>query len=128
MKKKEESNKKTRGGGFSSESKLIESIKYSDTKVPVMEHLLGGSENVSTTKAKVSLEELAKNRGDAMLRYKEKKKTRRYIYLIFTCRQQVQLNIYRNLHMQAFSFRMDMTRMKYESFPNKYGKKTQQMK
>lgn len=83
--KKEEINKKARGG-LSSESKLIESITYSGTnKVAVMEHLVNGSENVSTIKAKISLEELAKNRGDAMLRYKEKKKTRRYIsftYLI----------------------------------------------
>ncbi|CAJ1789964.1 unnamed protein product [Sphenostylis stenocarpa] len=77
-KKKEESNKKARGG-LSSESKLLESIPYSATNnVVVMEHLVGGNDNVSTLKARVSLEELAKNRGDAMLRYKEKKKTRRY--------------------------------------------------
>jgi hypothetical protein len=68
-KKKEESNKNARGGL---------SITYSGTnEVGVIENLV--SENVSTIKAKVSLEELAKNRGDAMLRYKEKKKTRRYI-------------------------------------------------
>ncbi|KAK7336131.1 hypothetical protein VNO77_16664 [Canavalia gladiata] len=77
-KKKEESNKKA-GGAVSTESTLIESITYSGTnKVAFMEHLVGGSENVSTLKTKVSLEELAKNRGNAMLRYKEKKKTRRY--------------------------------------------------
>ncbi|TKY63005.1 Zinc finger protein CONSTANS 14 [Spatholobus suberectus] len=76
--KKEEGNKKARGG-LSSESKLLESIPYSSTNnVLVMEHLVGGNENVSTLKARVSLEELAKNRGDAMLRYKEKKKSRRY--------------------------------------------------
>ncbi|XP_047159578.1 zinc finger protein CONSTANS-LIKE 14-like [Vigna umbellata] len=78
-KKKEESNKKARGG-LSSESKLLESIPYSDTNnVVVMEHLVGGNANVSTLKARVSVEELAKNRGNAMLRYKEKKKSRRYI-------------------------------------------------
>lgn len=83
MKKKEESNKKIRGG-LSSDSKLIESIKYSDTNnVAVMEHVVSGSENVNTIKAKFSLEELARNRGDAMLRYKEKKKTRRYISFRF---------------------------------------------
>ncbi|KAH1077151.1 hypothetical protein AAZX31_19G089100 [Glycine max] len=77
-KRKEESNKKARGG-LSSESTLFESIPYSGTNnVVVMEHLVGGNENVSTLKARVSLQELAKNRGDAMLRYKEKKKTRRY--------------------------------------------------
>ncbi|KAG2405185.1 Zinc finger protein [Vigna angularis] len=77
-KKKEESNKKARGG-LSSESKLLESIPYSDTNnVVVMEHLVGGNANVSTLKARVSVEELAKNRGNAMLRYKEKKKSRRY--------------------------------------------------
>ncbi|XP_027352034.1 zinc finger protein CONSTANS-LIKE 15-like [Abrus precatorius] len=77
-KKKEESNNKARDG-FSSESNLIESITYSGTNnVTNMEHLVGGSENVSSLKAKISLEELAKNRGNAMLRYKEKKKTRRY--------------------------------------------------
>nr|AFK33511.1 unknown [Lotus japonicus] len=76
VKKKEESNKKTRGG-LSSESKFIESMTYSDTNM-VMEHLACGNENMSTINAKVSLEELAKNRGNAMLRYKEKKKTRRY--------------------------------------------------
>ena len=59
---------------------MFESIPYSGTNnVVVMEHLVGGNENVSTLKARVSLQELAKNRGDAMLRYKEKKKTRRYV-------------------------------------------------
>ncbi|XP_061362440.1 zinc finger protein CONSTANS-LIKE 15-like [Gastrolobium bilobum] len=78
VKEKEESNKKARGG-LSSESKLTESITYSGTnKVATVEHFVSGSENVSFIKAKVNLEELAKNRGDAMLRYKEKKKTRRY--------------------------------------------------
>lgn len=76
-KKKEES--KRAKGGLSSESKLFESIPYSGTNnVVAMEHLVGGNECFSTLKARVSLEELAKNRGDAMLRYKEKKKTRRY--------------------------------------------------
>ncbi|KAJ1392902.1 CCT domain [Sesbania bispinosa] len=78
VKNKEESNKKTRGG-LSSDSKLVESITFSSTNnVAVMQHLVSGTENVSTIKTKVSLEELAKNRGDAMLRYKEKKKSRRY--------------------------------------------------
>ncbi|KAL2965208.1 hypothetical protein AAZX31_16G047900 [Glycine max] len=78
-KKKEENNKKAKGG-LSSESKLFESIPYNGTNnVVVMEHLVGGNENVGTLTARVSLEELAKNRGDAMLRYKEKKKTRRYV-------------------------------------------------
>ncbi|ESW33646.1 hypothetical protein PHAVU_001G087300 [Phaseolus vulgaris] len=77
-KKKEESNKEARGG-LSTESKLLESIPYSATNnVVVMENLVGGNANVSTLQARVSLEELAKNRGDAMLRYKEKKKSRRY--------------------------------------------------
>lgn len=78
VKKKVESNKKTRDG-LSSESKLIESITYSGAdSVPVMEHLLSGSENVSNINAKIGLEEHTRNRGDAMLRYKEKKKTRRF--------------------------------------------------
>ncbi|KAK2361607.1 hypothetical protein P8452_65292 [Trifolium repens] len=78
VKKKVESNKKTRDE-LSSESRLIESITYSGAdKVPVMDHLLSGSEYVSNINAKVSLEEQARNRGDAMLRYKEKKKTRRF--------------------------------------------------
>ncbi|KAI4350460.1 hypothetical protein L6164_004914 [Bauhinia variegata] len=71
---KEESNKKPRDE-FSSVSKLMESIIYSGT---VMEHHVGGSENSNMVTTKVNTEELAKNRGDAMLRYKEKKKTRRY--------------------------------------------------
>ncbi|KAL1314573.1 hypothetical protein HN51_041378 [Arachis hypogaea] len=76
--KNEESNKKPRGG-LSSESKLVEPITYSSTNnAAYMEHLVSGSENVSTIKDKVNFEELTKNRGDAMLRYKEKKKTRRY--------------------------------------------------
>ncbi|KAI3730791.1 hypothetical protein L1987_61968 [Smallanthus sonchifolius] len=37
-----------------------------------------GFEKLATPLAKADLELLAKNRGDAMLRYKEKKKTRRY--------------------------------------------------
>ncbi|XP_076884048.1 zinc finger protein CONSTANS-LIKE 15-like [Bidens hawaiensis] len=37
-----------------------------------------GSEKLATSLTKADLELLAKNRGDAMLRYKEKKKTRRY--------------------------------------------------
>jgi hypothetical protein len=79
VKKKVESNKKIRDE-LSSESRLIESITYGGAdKVPVMDHLLSGSEYVSNINAKVSLEEQARNRGDAMLRYKEKKKTRRYI-------------------------------------------------
>ncbi|PNX99011.1 zinc finger protein CONSTANS-like 14-like, partial [Trifolium pratense] len=78
VKKKVESNKKTRDE-LSSESRLIESITYSGAdKVPVMDHLLSGSEYVSNINAKVGLEEQARNRGDAMLRYKEKKKTRRF--------------------------------------------------
>ncbi|RDX81775.1 Zinc finger protein CONSTANS-LIKE 14, partial [Mucuna pruriens] len=77
-KKKEERNKKAKGG-LSAESILFESIPFSGiNKVVVMEHLVGANEDVSTLKARVSLEELAKNRGDAMLRYKEKKKTRRF--------------------------------------------------
>jgi hypothetical protein len=81
VKKKVESNKKTRDG-LSSESKLIESITYSGAdSVPVMEHLLSGSENVSNINAKIGLEEHTRNRGDAMLRYKEKKKTRRYYFM-----------------------------------------------
>ncbi|MED6174849.1 hypothetical protein PIB30_072920 [Stylosanthes scabra] len=76
--KNEESNKKARGG-LSSESKLVEPITYNNTNnTTYMEHLVSGSDNVSTIKDKVSFEELTKNRGDAMLRYKEKKKTRRY--------------------------------------------------
>lgn len=37
-----------------------------------------GGEKLATSLTKADLELLAKNRGDAMLRYKEKKKTRRY--------------------------------------------------
>ena len=70
-KKKEENNKKAKGG-LSSESKLFESIPYNGTNnVVVMEHLVGGNENVGTLTARVSLEELAKNRGDAMLQLSE---------------------------------------------------------
>ncbi|KAL2320362.1 hypothetical protein Fmac_029331 [Flemingia macrophylla] len=77
-KKKEESIKKARGG-LSSDSKLFESIPCSGTNQSLgMDHLVGGNECFSTLTARVSLEELAKNRGDAMLRYKEKKKTRRF--------------------------------------------------
>ena len=67
---------------------------------------MSGSESVVTIKDKVSLEELAKNRGDAMLRYKEKKKTRRYIIfrLTVTHMEQVQMNIYKNPFMQPFGF------------------------
>lgn len=83
MKKKVESNKKTRDG-LPTESKLVESITYSGAadNVPVLEYLLSGNENVSNINAKGNLEEQVRNRGDAMLRYKEKKKTRRYILLI----------------------------------------------
>ncbi|CAK8542703.1 unnamed protein product [Lathyrus sativus] len=79
VKKKVESNKKTRDG-LPTESKLVESLTYSSAadNVPVMEYLLSGGENVSNINGKVSLEEQARNRGDAMLRYKEKKKTRRF--------------------------------------------------
>ncbi|WVZ07653.1 hypothetical protein V8G54_020999 [Vigna mungo] len=67
-KKKEESNKKARGG-LSSESKLLESIPYSDTNnVVVMEHLVGGNANVSTLKARVSVEEYDKH-----IRYESRK-------------------------------------------------------
>lgn len=77
--KKEESKKKDREGTLSSESKLIESIM----KVRVMDDVGGGSESGSSSGSMsmiptVSLEEIAKNRGDAKLRYREKKKTRRY--------------------------------------------------
>ncbi|KAI5428042.1 hypothetical protein KIW84_033160 [Lathyrus oleraceus] len=79
VKKKVDSNKKTRDG-LPTESKLVESITYNGAadNVPVMEYLLSGSENVSNINGKVSLEEQVRNRGDAMLRYKEKKKTRRF--------------------------------------------------
>lgn len=81
VKEKVESNKKTKDG-LSSQSKLTKSITHGTNNiVPVMEPLLSGSENDSNIKAKVILEEQARNRGDAMLRYKEKKKTRRYISL-----------------------------------------------
>jgi len=83
-KKKEESNKKARGG-LSTESNLSESIPYSATNnVVVMEHIVGeNNANGSTLTGRVSVEELAKNRGDAMLRYKEKKKSRRYISFLY---------------------------------------------
>ncbi|KAI4348363.1 hypothetical protein L6164_009095 [Bauhinia variegata] len=71
---KEESYKKPRDG-LSSGSNLIESMIYNGT---VMEHFVGGSEDANMVRPKVSADELAKNRGDAMLRYMEKKKTRRY--------------------------------------------------
>lgn len=95
VKKKVESNKKTRDG-LSSESKLIESITYSGAdSVPVMEHLLSGSENVSNINARISLEEHTRNRGDAMLRYKEKKKTRRYYFMYYMKpHKQIQMSIY----------------------------------
>ncbi|KAF7819366.1 zinc finger protein CONSTANS-LIKE 15-like [Senna tora] len=70
--KKEESKKKGRVGMLcSSESTLIESIMKED----VEDRSESGS---SSMIPKVRLEEIAKNRGDAMLRYREKKKTRRY--------------------------------------------------
>ena len=76
--KKGESNKKPRCG-LSPESDLVESIMYSGmAHVPMMEHFVVGSDNANTVTPKISLEEQAKNRGDAMLRYKQKKKTRRY--------------------------------------------------
>ncbi|KAJ7971716.1 CONSTANS-like zinc finger protein [Quillaja saponaria] len=59
-------------GGLSSESTMIESLICNGT----MEHLLGTGENANRGKADFQLDVLAKNRGDAMLRYKEKKKTR----------------------------------------------------
>lgn len=39
---------------------------------------VSGVEKLATSLTKADMELLAKNRGDAMLRYKEKKKTRRY--------------------------------------------------
>nr|XP_027188462.1 zinc finger protein CONSTANS-LIKE 15-like isoform X2 [Cicer arietinum] len=82
VKEKVESNKKTKDG-LSSQSKLTKSITHGTNNiVPVMEPLLSGSENDSNIKAKVILEEQARNRGDAMLRYKEKKKTRRISILL----------------------------------------------
>ena len=69
------SNKKTRCV-LSSESNLIES--------PMVVPLVVGNDNANIVTPRISSEELAKNRGNAMLRYKEKKKTRRYSSLNIT--------------------------------------------
>ncbi|XWS30553.1 hypothetical protein CRYUN_Cryun24cG0128200 [Craigia yunnanensis] len=64
----------------SSDSKVVEPLKCEGTKYfQVMElHIMAGSEPMNEAKAKVDMELLAKNRGNAMLRYKEKKKHRKY--------------------------------------------------
>ena len=59
---------------------MVEPLKCEGTRYfQVMEHpILAGSESMNEAKAKVDMELLAQNRGNAMLRYKEKKKHRRY--------------------------------------------------
>ncbi|XP_022751839.1 zinc finger protein CONSTANS-LIKE 14-like [Durio zibethinus] len=66
--------------GSSSDFKVAEPLKCDGTRfVQVMEHhILAGSDSMNEGKAKVDAELLAQNRGNAMLRYKEKKKHRRY--------------------------------------------------
>ncbi|XP_022739559.1 zinc finger protein CONSTANS-LIKE 14-like [Durio zibethinus] len=66
--------------GSSSDSKVVEPLKHDGSRyVQVMEPpVLAGSESMNETKAKVDMELLAQNRVNAMLRYKEKKKHRKY--------------------------------------------------
>ncbi|WRX19851.1 CCT domain - like 8 [Theobroma cacao] len=66
--------------GSSSDSKVVEPLKCDSTRyVQVMEHLvLAAGESMNEAKAKIDMELLAQNRGNAMLRYQEKKKHRRY--------------------------------------------------
>ncbi|EOY02900.1 B-box type zinc finger protein with CCT domain, putative [Theobroma cacao] len=66
--------------GSSSDSKVVEPLKCDSTRyVQVMEHLvLAGGESMNEAKAKIDMELLAQSRGNAMLRYQEKKKHRRY--------------------------------------------------
>lgn len=62
------------------ESKLVETQNFNGARfVEVAEHpILVSCEAMNLAKSKVDMELLAKSRGDAMLRYKEKKKHRRY--------------------------------------------------
>ncbi|XWS32591.1 hypothetical protein CRYUN_Cryun22dG0003100 [Craigia yunnanensis] len=66
--------------GSSSDSQVVEALKCDGTRyVQAMEHpILAGSDSMNEGKAKFDVELLAQNRGKAMLRYKEKKKHRRY--------------------------------------------------
>ncbi|XVE67633.1 hypothetical protein DITRI_Ditri09bG0003900 [Diplodiscus trichospermus] len=66
--------------GSSSESMVGEPLKCQGTRYfQFMEHhILAASEPMNEAKAKVDMQLLAQNRGNAMLRYKEKKKHRRY--------------------------------------------------
>ncbi|XP_052485527.1 zinc finger protein CONSTANS-LIKE 14 [Gossypium raimondii] len=70
--------------GSLSDSKVVESLETptcdSTRYVQVMEHpIVGGSEVMNyEAKTNVDMEPLAQNRDNAMLRYKEKKKHRRY--------------------------------------------------
>ena len=65
----------------SSESQVVEPLKCDGTRyVQAMEHpIMAGSDSMNEGKAKFDVELLAQNRGNAMLRYKEKKKHRRCI-------------------------------------------------
>ncbi|XVF57714.1 hypothetical protein PTKIN_Ptkin07bG0004800 [Pterospermum kingtungense] len=71
--------------GSISDSKVVEPLKCDGTRYfQVMEYpILAGCDSTNEGKAKVDTELLARNRGKAMLRYKEKKKHRRYIIKIF---------------------------------------------
>ncbi|XVF59962.1 hypothetical protein PTKIN_Ptkin08bG0004600 [Pterospermum kingtungense] len=68
--------------GSSSDSKVAEPLKVEGAKYfQIMDqdhHFLAANESKNEAKAKVDMELLAQNRGNAMLRYKEKKKHRRY--------------------------------------------------
>ncbi|OMO85499.1 Zinc finger, B-box [Corchorus capsularis] len=66
--------------GSSSDSKVVEPLKSDSNRyVQVMEHCVpAGNESINEARTKFDMELLAQNRGNAMLRYKEKKKNRRY--------------------------------------------------
>ncbi|KAJ4823180.1 hypothetical protein Tsubulata_015120 [Turnera subulata] len=65
--------------GSLSETRLVEPETCNGNRHdPVMEQILAWSECPTGMSKKADMELFAKNRGNAMLRYKEKKKTRRY--------------------------------------------------
>lgn len=86
----EESNNVPVAPGSSSDSKVAEPLKVEggakyNFQVMEHDHILAATESMNEAKAKVDhMELLAQNRGNAMLRYKEKKKLRRYKINLFT--------------------------------------------
>ncbi|KAJ0052824.1 hypothetical protein Pint_03074 [Pistacia integerrima] len=68
------------GQSISSELRAVESETWDSTGLAHVLHnpFLAGSEAVTEAKSRVDMDLLAQNRGNAMLRYKEKKKYRRY--------------------------------------------------